>query len=155
MKKLFVKLTLLAIITNQAFAMDQGQINDKGMDINTRQNDLNQKLFVAVADGNLDKAVRLITDGAQVNSKNKYGTGEETPLIAAARNGHKIVCELLIAMEADVNAKDTRSRTALMRAAKYGHLDVVRLLIENGAEINHFSSKHGITALINAAGKGI
>ena len=58
-----------------------------------------------------------------------------SPLIYAARAGHKDVCQLLIEeYGADVNAVTKGGASALHRAATGGYSNVVQLLIEKGAD---------------------
>ena len=49
----------------------------------------------------MEVAELLISKGADVNAKDKYGM---TPLLRAAEGGYKKIIELLIAKGADVNA---------------------------------------------------
>ena len=55
----------------------------------------------------------------------------------AAQNGHKDVAELLLASQADVDAREEKyGGMALHCAAKNGHWDVADLLLTNRADIN-------------------
>lgn len=74
---------------------------------------------------------------------------KQTPLHLVAYNGQKEVAEVLIAREADVNAKDKHGYTPLHRAVGKGHKDVVEHLISKGADINA-KDKHGFTPLHKA-----
>ena len=57
-----------------------------------------------------------------------------TPLHCGAQNGHKDVAELLLANQADVNAKDGNyGDTPLQCGAQNGHKDVVELLLASQA----------------------
>ncbi|HCB64081.1 MAG TPA: hypothetical protein DEP20_01765, partial [Fusobacteria bacterium] len=69
---------------------------------------------------------------ADVNAKKQDGI---TALMAAAKNGHKEVCQLLIEKGADVNAVSMLG-TALTKAAKGGHKELCQMLIEKGADVN-------------------
>jgi len=64
--------------------------------------------------GDLEKAIRLIKSGADVNATNANGT---TPLMfaktAAFGSGDLRILNLLIASGADINAKDKHNKTAL------------------------------------------
>lgn len=96
-------------------------------------------LYIAVRDGNIDEAARLIALGADVNVSEE---NRETPLLIAAKSGNKAMVELLIAKGADVNQErggyvreNGGWESALYYAALFGHLDVVELLIDRGANV--------------------
>ena len=89
---------------------------------------MNEKLFQAVIDGNLDEVKRLIKAGADVNAKNTIRG--DTALMIAAENGHTEVAAALIKAGADFNAKNTNGWTALLIAAKNGHTEVAAALIK-------------------------
>ena len=59
-----------------------------------------------------------------------------TVLGHAAWGGHKEIAELLIAADANVNAKRNTGVTPLHHAAWNGHKEVAELLIANGADVN-------------------
>ena len=52
----------------------------------------------------------------------------------AASVGHKDVVELLIAKDADVNAKNRKGKTPLSLANEKGHKEIVELLRTHGAK---------------------
>lgn len=55
-----------------------------------------------------------------------------TPLHISAQNGHEEVTEILIAGNADLNAKNGKGQTALHMAMSYDYYKVVRMLINAG-----------------------
>ena len=57
----------------------------------------------AAEEGNIEAVKQHLAAGVDVNAKSRFFT--RTPLHAAAEFGHKVVCEILIAKGADVNAK--------------------------------------------------
>ena len=85
----------------------------------------------AVEEGNIEAVKKFLAAGIDVNAK-AFITGS-TPLHIAAT---KEVVELLIAKDADVNAKDKYDMTPLHPAAGRGHKEVVELLIAGGADVN-------------------
>ena len=103
---------------------------------------LSERLCRAARDGDAEKVLRLINEGADVNRKNNWGT----PLHLASELGHVEVVKVLLEKGADVNAKDDYGKTPLHDASYYGEEEAVRLLLEKGADANAVNSD-GKTAL--------
>jgi ankyrin repeat protein len=81
-----------------------------------------------------------------------FGAFCQTPLHAAARFGREDLAERLIALGADVRARDEpRGQTALHLAAQYGHADVAALLVARGSDVNAVGLRDGRTPLHDAA----
>jgi len=98
-----------------------------------------EHLHQAVADGEIERAKLLISEGVDVNVKNDEGL---TPLHCAAREGHKEIVELLLAHDVDVNIGEANdNRTAAEYAMRKNHTEIVQLLISKGADISplHFA----------------
>jgi Ankyrin repeats (3 copies) len=74
-------------------------------------------------------------------------------LLLAAGSGNAKEVSRLLAMGADVNAKDKNDATPLHAAAWQGHRDIAELLIAKGADVNA-KDKDGHTPLNNAIRKG-
>jgi TolA-binding protein len=89
----------------------------------------------AAQDGDLERVTLLLKDdpGLVSSTDERYG---QTPLHIAAFNDHKDVAELLLASNADVNAKAKNGSTPLHLAAAKGNKDMVELLLANGADVN-------------------
>ena len=83
--------------------------------------------------GKLDLIKLLISKGADVNAKEKYGN---TPLHIAATAGGVGIAELLISKGAKVNARDDIGETPLHIAATAGGVGIAELLISKGAKVN-------------------
>jgi ankyrin repeat protein len=64
-----------------------------------------------------------------VNAKTTY---QSTALMAACRNRHTAVVKVLIAANADLNAKDENGDTALDHAKRAGAQDIVSMLVQMG-----------------------
>ena len=67
-------------------------------------------LHLAVERCNKEIAENIITNGANVNAKDRF---DNTPLHYAVQTDQKEIIELLIAKGADVNAKNNNGRTPL------------------------------------------
>ena len=107
------------------------------------------KLLRQAEKGNIRKVTRLLSKGANVNTRDEDGC---TPLCSAVFCNHQEVAETLIAAGADVNVR-LRDESVLMRAAWNGWHSTVEQLIAAGADVNA-ASNSGTTALINAAAQG-
>jgi len=83
--------------------------------------------------GDLARVKRLIDQGIDVDTKDKFGWA---PLYWAACTGQRDVAEFLVAKGADVNAKTDSNRTALHQAGRSGARELAELLISNGADVN-------------------
>lgn len=81
--------------------------------------------------------------------------GEETALMKAAKYGHTVVIEALIAAGAEIDAaRPYDGETALMLAAKNGETAAVKILIDSGANVNTRNKNNCKTALMDAAYAG-
>jgi ankyrin repeat protein len=90
-------------------------------------------LYNAVAVADIEEVKRLITQGADVNARNRFG---DTPLRRAAYEGHTQVVELLINRGANVNTRNGSLGTALHGAAHAGVAEIAALLLNHGANVN-------------------
>lgn len=93
----------------------------------------NEKLFKAIENKNLDTIKFLISKGADVNTKDKYG---DTPLHDSSNSGHLMISTFLIEKGADININNKNGETPLHKSAYHGHFEVAELLINKGANIN-------------------
>ena len=123
-----------------------------GADPEARDQDGQTALHCASLRG-LDEVVHiLLRGGAEVGAVDSCF--KQTSLHMAARNGHKSVCQNLLANEADPEARDQRGETALHYASFKGFDEVVDLLLRSGADIGARNGLLGSTALHNAAFAG-
>ena len=74
-------------------------------------------------------------------------------MIKASTNGHKAVCELLLARGCNVDMQSKDGSTALMCASQNGHKVVCELLITGGCNVD-MQTNNGWTALIWASQNG-
>lgn len=103
----------------------------RAKDTAEREEKPTQSLRQAAAKGDIKQVKSLISKGADVNAKSKWG---QTPLHLAARAGQKDMVELLITKGAEVNAKNKWGRTPLRIATNRGHTEIVDLLRKHGAK---------------------
>ncbi len=71
----------------------------------------------------------LVTSGSELGMKD----GDNSPLIAAANNGHPNVVDYLAVKGNSVDTAGSEGWTALHVAAENGSLDLVRVLMKHGA----------------------
>ena len=101
--------------------------------IERAENAKDANLFLeAIKKGDIERINKLISQGADVNAKDKRGM---TPLHQAAYYGQRQVAKVLIAKGANVNETDTAGQTPLHIAANFGSKWVPELLLANGANI--------------------
>ena len=110
----------------------------------------NPTLLYASMYGDIDRMKRALAEGADLNKKG--GVLEETPLMAAARNGYVAAVRLLFKHGAEPNAKVER-RPVLFHAVEHGKsLEVFEAFREAGADIR--AKYYDETLLIAAASGG-
>ena len=88
-------------------------------------------LLRAINSGDIEQVKLLISQGADVNTKNNAG---QTLLHIACRSGNKEVVEFLIDQGANINSKSNRDLTPLDLAQRAGHTEIVELLKKHGAK---------------------
>lgn len=125
---------------------------EQGANINIRDNQRDNPLLYAGAEGKLDFLRAAIAAGADTTITNRYGG---TALIPAADRGHvEIARELLLNSDVDVNHINNLGWTALLEAVILGdggknHQEIVKLVIEHGADVN-LADRSGVTPLQHA-----
>jgi len=129
---------------------------DGGVDVNTIPDDESfTPLMKASQKGYFDIVKILVSAGADVNVKDKYG---QTALILTASwptgFDRLDIVKLLIEAGADVNIKNNYGYTALMReSSDYANMHIIRYLVKSGADI-HAKANDNETALMIAAENG-
>jgi len=124
MKRITISISVLLLFVS--FALDNA-FAQPGKSINQ-----------AVVDGDINRVKTLLSEGADVNSKNRMGW---TLLHTAIHNKQQEIATMLLEKGADIKTKDNRGRTPLHLAAETGQKVVVEQLIAKGAEINVMDSR--------------
>lgn len=108
-------------------------------------------LLVAARTAKLEDVRALLDQGANPNQISGAG---EAPLMVAARRGYLDVIHLLIEKGADPNLRAGRNDwTPVMHAIHKRQTEALEELLRRGADVNA-KTRHGLTALIMAAGDG-
>lgn len=123
---------------------------DDDDDDDDRKNPLDWGLFRAAERNMIDRAAKLVEEGANVNA---IFSGDGTALIAASRKGHLEMVRFLLDRGAKPNIGVSGDGNALTNAAREGRQEVVLLLLDRGADINAGVEGDG-NALIMASGAG-
>ena len=92
-------------------------------------------LHYAAVDGDVDRVVALIADGADVNMVDL--AGGHTPLHFAAREQHTAIAQALLSAGAEVDARDRFGKTPLSMAlftVRDRDGEVIRVLLASGAD---------------------
>jgi len=111
-----------------------------------RATGLENELFQAVSDGDIDHVTRVLASGWPINRKSEVVVGGTVLLWAAYCDRPEIV-KLLIERGADLNLPSDQGVTPLIEASQMGHAEVVKVLLATGADANRQTGK-GWTALM-------
>lgn len=91
-------------------------------------NDLNKQFLEAASSGNLDLVASLLTQGAQIETKDDQG---HTALSLSAHEGLVEVMDFLIKKGANINSKSNNGTTPLMSAIDSHDFDAIKLLLDS------------------------
>ena len=116
-----------------------------------KENIFGEKLLNSSLNGDMEEVMAALAQGGKVTWRNHQGL---TPFLAAAQNGHKDICNLLLALGSDVNETSPGSqKTALLQASLGGHKASVEALLSWGAAVGLRDSE-GFTPFLAAAANG-
>ncbi|MBX3302795.1 MAG: ankyrin repeat domain-containing protein [Nitrospira sp.] len=110
-----------------------------------------EKLREAAAEGNVLRVQTLLEQGVTAQAADERGI---TPLLLAAKHGHREVAALLLEQGATTNYARQDGVTPLFVAVQEGRRDIVALLLEKGADVNDQARIGGVTPLHIGAYKG-
>lgn len=111
------------------------------------ETNVNQSLFSAAAEGNVEKMLALLDAGAPINAIDRQGN---TAIMIATQNDHVDVVKVLIEQGADLNIRNDHQDNVLLYAGAEGLLEIVQLAIKAGADTT-LTNRFGGTTLIPAA----
>ena len=112
--------------------------------------ELNERLHIAAALGDIESVHILMAEGADVDDPDLEG---RTAVIEAAWRGYPNIVKSLISNGANLAATDGTGKNAVIWAAINGHAEVISGLISAGAPTNE-QDDEGMTALMRAAWNG-
>ncbi len=124
---------------------------DAGDDVNSRGDNGETALNLAILNGHTALAELLLSRGARPDSRN---VGGFTALHAAAYAGDREIAAMLLARGADIDDQANKAGvSALSVASEENRLQVASLLIDRGASIE-LPEKNGYTPLTRAIWRG-
>lgn len=98
------------------------------------QEEIGQRLLLAIVRGNLEVVEALLHQGANVGYVDPFLCGGKSPLGVALQLGNNDIIKLLLEHQADVNHAAIDDQTALEMGIRLGSTDVVKLLLEHKAD---------------------
>jgi ankyrin repeat protein len=115
-----------------------------------RDDDLDQRLLAAAADGDAEGIRRAVAAGADPDTRDSAGT----PALMLATRAHSAdAVRALIEAEADIDAQDAERSNPFLFAGAEGLLDILTLANEAGAD-PAVTNRYGGVALIPACERG-
>jgi len=139
---------------------------DHGADPHVTDKNGNTPLHIAAQNGTLAMAEKLIAKGSDVNARNNKTknnndspffrpiSGEQTPLLLAAKYAHVDVMRALIKAGADPKAKAQDSTTLLLAAASSSKVEAARYAFEFDKDVNAVDDQNSTAMHLSMGGAG-
>jgi len=124
-----------------------------------RQKIVSQQLMAAVNNNDIETVKQLIQSGVELEARypmvNSFNDNH-TPLLVAARDGHREIVVELLKAGADVKATEAVFGAVPLHKAVYnGHADITRMLVEQpGINLNFQGATNGYTPVHDALWHG-
>ena len=94
---------------------------------------INARLFLAIARDDLNEVIESVAMGALINANDRFG---HSPMHYAAYRGNAFIVDYLLRHGGDPNTRGNHRSTPLHSAAWGKNQEVVELLLEDGAEVD-------------------
>uniref|UniRef100_A0AAR2IVC6 Euchromatic histone-lysine N-methyltransferase 1b n=1 Tax=Pygocentrus nattereri TaxID=42514 RepID=A0AAR2IVC6_PYGNA len=95
-----------------------------------------KQLYFSAKRGELQRVMHMLVEGVDPNLQME-SERRRTPLHAAAAEGHKEICHILVQAGANLDMCDNQQRTPLMDACENNHMETVEYLLKAGASTAH------------------
>ncbi|XP_027018734.2 histone-lysine N-methyltransferase EHMT1a [Tachysurus fulvidraco] len=95
-----------------------------------------KQLFYSAKRGELQQVMHMLVEGTDPNLQME-SERRRTPLHAAAAEGHKEICHILVQAGANLDMCDDQQRSPLMDACENNHMETVEYLLKAGASTSH------------------
>ena len=135
-----------------SFLIHNGLVRMSTPEEKIRLSKLNRQVIRAILNNEQPEFEKVLNENSAMNVS-FVSSGKMTPLHTAAAYGRREMCEKLLSMKANVEAKNALGFTPLLSASINGHESVVATLLKAGADKN-VTSIRGDTASSLASQKG-
>jgi uncharacterized protein len=117
-----------------------------GTPVDTRDEMGRTGLLAAIEKGQIEAALLLINEGANINA---VALNRDTPWLLAGARGHRRALEAMWPKGPDLSLKNRFGGTALTPACHYGHVETVRFLLMTPIDVDQVNNL-GWTCLLEA-----
>lgn len=96
---------------------------------------IHRALTRSIINNDIGEFDKVLKENSTLNV-NFQSSGKMTPLHTAASHGRREMCDKLLAVKANIEAKNALGFTPILSAAMNGHEGVVATLLKSGADKN-------------------